>query len=79
MKVAANQIRPDESHDTINANEQLKKCMNKQVTCIIIEFQFFTPPWKTNWFEKSGLNLQCLNEEKQLLGRVIGMFEKSRN
>ena len=32
-----------------------------------------------NWFEKSGVKLQCLIEEReQLLVQVIGRFEKMR-
>ena len=32
-----------------------------------------------NWFEKSGVKLQCLNEERErLLVQVIGRFEKMR-
>ena len=34
---------------------------------------------KANWFEKSGVKLQCLTEERErLLVRVIGRFEKMR-
>ena len=40
---------------------------------------FGTSKGNENWFEKSGVKLQCSTEEgKQLLVRVIGRFDKMR-
>ena len=46
-----------------------------------MESRVLEPPARgnANWFEKSGVNLQYLTEERErLLVRVIGRFEKMR-
>ena len=44
-----------------------------------VESRFLEPPEETNWFEKSGVKLQCLTKERErLLVRVIWRIEKIR-
>ena len=59
----------------------MKFTVNMLLTCSIYSGIPISRTFRgnANWFEKSGVKLQCSTEERErLLVRVIGKFEKMR-